>query len=303
MRSMGWKGYCRWSPVPGLRPGFPPLQQAQIVELACLEPIATGLHITHWTSADLARQAAAQGIVPAISPRSVRRILHHVALQPHRTRYWKTSQIDAEFKDRAEKILWCYGNAERLVGEGLWVVCVDEMPNLQVLERHPIRRAKPGQIERQEFEYTRHGTVNLVLLLVVHTGRMEAFCLDSKSARHYTRLLQSFRRRHHHLKGIFLIQDNDPTHIAHWTTDYFSASEGWWRPRFTPVHASWLNQAELLNHAFGYHYLKRRSFTSCEEYCAHVNVSWPEYNRLYAHSFDWTWTNHKMRKWYAEHVP
>lgn len=244
----------------------------------------------------------AGGLVSAISPRTVRQILHDVALQPHRTRYWKTSQLDAEFKARAEKILWCYANAERLVAEGIGVVCVDEMPNLQVLEREPIRRAKPGMIEHQEFEYTRHGTVNLVLFLVVHTGRMEAFCLDSKSAHNYTRLLQGFRRRHRHLKGIYLIQDNDSTHVAQWTTAYFSASDGWWRPRFTPVHASWLNQGELLNNAFSYHYLKRRSFKSRQEYIDHVNVSWPEYNRLYAHPFDWTWTNHKMRKWYAEHI-
>lgn len=270
--------------------------------MACLEPIATGLHITHWTSQDLAREAVAQGVVAAISPRSVRRILHDVSLQPHRTRYWKTSQLDAEFKTRAEKILWCYGNAERLVAKGIWVVCVDEMPNLQVLEREPIRRARPGQIERQEFEYTRHGTVNLVLLLVVHSGRMEAFCLNSKSAHNYTRLLQRFRQRHHHLKGIYLIQDNDSTHVAKWTTEYFSASDGWWRPRFTPVHASWLNQEELLNEAFGYHYLKRRSFQSRQEYIDHVEASWPEYNRLYAHPFEWTWTNHKMRKWYAKHA-
>src|ERR1700736_5820544 len=36
-----------------------PVQRAQIVELACLEPIAKGLHITHWSSADLACQAVA----------------------------------------------------------------------------------------------------------------------------------------------------------------------------------------------------------------------------------------------------
>jgi len=54
---------------------FPPLQRAQIVELACLEPIAKGLHITHWSSADLARQAINDGIVEAISPRTVRQIL------------------------------------------------------------------------------------------------------------------------------------------------------------------------------------------------------------------------------------
>lgn len=250
----------------------------------------------------MARQAVAEGIVSSISARTVRRILNRVSLRPHRTRYWKTSHLDAEFKDRAEKTLWCYANAERLVTQGIWVVCADEMPNLQVLERHPIRRAKPGQIERQEFEYTRHGTVNLVVLLAVHSGQMDAFCLDNKIALNYTRLLQSFRQRHRRLNGIYLIQDNDPTHIAQWTTDYFSASAGWWRPRFTPVHASWLNQAELLNEAFGYHYLKRRSFKDRREYIDHVNASWPEYNRRYAHPFQWTWTNQKMRNWYAKHV-
>src|SRR5712671_1018040 len=84
-----------------------PLQRAQIVELACLEPIAEGLHITHWTSKDLAHQAVQQGIVPAISDRTVRTILDQVDLQPHRTRYWRTSRIDTRFKERAEKILWC----------------------------------------------------------------------------------------------------------------------------------------------------------------------------------------------------
>src|SRR5436305_13217960 len=100
---------------PGASAGvFPPLQRARIVELACLEPIAEGLHITHWTSQDLARQAVADGIVDAISPRTVRQVLKDVDLQPHRTRSWKTSRLDEQFKGRAEQVLWCYANAERL---------------------------------------------------------------------------------------------------------------------------------------------------------------------------------------------
>src|SRR5437868_11419254 len=55
--------------------GITPVQRAQIVELACLEPVAKGLHITHWSSDDLARQAVADGIVAHISPRTVRYIL------------------------------------------------------------------------------------------------------------------------------------------------------------------------------------------------------------------------------------
>src|SRR5271163_4524983 len=59
-----------------------PVQRAQIVELACLEPVAKGLHITHWSSDDLARQAVTDRIVARISPRTVRGILSDVDLQP-----------------------------------------------------------------------------------------------------------------------------------------------------------------------------------------------------------------------------
>ena len=148
--------------------------------MACLEPVARDLHLTHWSSEDLARQAVLDRIVPAVSPRTVRRVLDAVDLQPHRTRYWRTTRLDARFKERAEKVLWCYANAERLAERGIWVVCTDEMPNKQVLERKPIRRAIPGSIEQREFEYTRHGTVNLLTFLVVHTGEMALACLGSE---------------------------------------------------------------------------------------------------------------------------
>src|SRR5512135_3204436 len=198
--------------VPGLleepqRPGRPtrisPLQRAQIVALACLEPVAEGLHITHWSSADLARQAVANGIVRSISPRTIRLILDRVDLQPHRTRYWRTTRLDPQFKARAEKVLWCYANAERLARCGYWVVCADEIPNFQVLQRRPIRRSIPGSIEQQEFDYTRHGTVNILTFLVVHTGRMRAVVLEQNDAANYVPALEGFHHRHRRLRGIY----------------------------------------------------------------------------------------------------
>ena len=165
--------------IPDKPSGFPPLQRAQIIQLACLEPIAEGLHITHWTSQDLARQAVADGIVDVISARTVRRILQEVDLQPHRTRTWKTAQLNAEFLERTVRVLWCYSYADYLARRGYWVVCADELPNFQVLER-PIRRAIPGSIEQREADYQRHGTVNVLVFLVVHTGRMEAVCVEQK---------------------------------------------------------------------------------------------------------------------------
>jgi transposase len=280
-----------------------PVQRAEIVELACLEPIAKGLHITHWSSEDLARQAVADKIVPEISPATVRRILHDVDLQPHRTRYWKTPRLDDRFKERAEQVLWCYGNAARLARQGIWVVCVDEIPTFQVLERDPIRRAVPGSIEQREFDYTRHGTVNMLVFLVVHSGLMELAFLERNDAEHYLPELELFRRQHQELRGVFLIQDGGSSHIAGDTHRYFAESDGWWRPRYTPANASWLNQAEILIHSFKHYYLKRGSWRSREEFKVHVLASWPEYNRLYAHPIEWTWTNQKMRQWFDEHAP
>jgi DDE superfamily endonuclease len=284
-----------------VRPGFPPLQRAQIVELACLEPIAKGLHITHWSSEDLARQAVADRVVESISPRTVRLILDRVDLQPHRTRYWRTTRLDARFKARAEKVLWCYANAERLARRGYWVVCADEIPNFQVLQRHPTRRAIPGSIEQREFDYTRHGTVNILTFLVVHTGSMQAVILEKNDAANHIPALRAFRRRHRRLRGIYLIHDGGPSHIAGATAEYFDGCHGWWRPRPTPARASWLDQAELLIHAFGDRYLKRGSWHDREGLIRHVADSWPEYNERYAHPFEWTWTNQKMRRWFARH--
>jgi transposase len=279
-----------------------PVQKAQIVKLACLEPVAKGLHITHWSSDDLARQAMQDGIVADISPRTVRRILHDVDLQPHRTRYWKTARLDAQFKQRAEQVLWCYGNASRLAAQGVWVVCVDEIPTFQVLERHPIRRGIPGSIEQQEFDYTRHGTVNMLVFLVVHTGLMELVFLAKNDHEHYIPELELFRRQHKELREVFLVQDGGPSHIAAETQSYFAKSHGWWKPRYTPANASWLDQAEILIHAFKHYYLKRKSWQSQEEFKTYALASWPEYNHRYAHPFEWTWTNQNMRRWFAKHT-
>src|SRR5207247_629712 len=160
-----------------------------------------------------------------ISARTVRRLLDDVDLQPHRTRYWRTSHLDEQFKRRAEQVLWCYAHAERLARQGLWVVAVDEKPNVQVLERDPLRRAIPGAIEQQEFEYTRHGTVNLLFFLIVHSGRLEVATEGSKDAEHYTREMRAFRRRHRHLQGVFLVQDGDPSHTAGATAAYWSGCD------------------------------------------------------------------------------
>ena len=126
---------------------------------------------------------------------------------------------------------------------------------------------------------------------------MRAVILEQNDAEHYIPALEEFRRRHRGRRGIYLIHDGGPSHIAGATARYFDGCHGWWRPRLTPARASWLDQAELLIHAFGDRYLKRSSWPDRQRFIT-MWASWPEYNERYAHPFEWTWTNQKMRRWF-----
>ncbi len=52
-------------------------------------------------------------------------------------------------------------------------VSIDEMTGIQALERAaPSLPMKPGQVERREFEYIRHGTKALIAAFDVATGKV-----------------------------------------------------------------------------------------------------------------------------------
>jgi hypothetical protein len=53
------------------------------------------------------------------------------------------------------------------------VLCVDEKPQIQALQRTaPTLPVRPGQPERQTFDYVRHGTTTLFAALGVATGKV-----------------------------------------------------------------------------------------------------------------------------------
>lgn len=52
---------------------FTPEQVAQILALACTDPVESGREVTHWTPRELAQEAVKRGIVGSISRRTVGR--------------------------------------------------------------------------------------------------------------------------------------------------------------------------------------------------------------------------------------
>jgi hypothetical protein len=271
--------------------------------LACCETAGLGLRMTHWSRRSLAKVAALRGLVPKIAHSTVSLILQAADLQPHRSRYWKTPTINADFEAKAARVLWCYERAFDLAEKGEIVVCLDEKPNLQALERRrPTRPMRPGQIEHQEFEYIRHGTVNFVAALVVHTGKMRGWCIEHNDSEHLHAILTDLFREHRRARRVHLVWDNGPAHIAEETATFLRTHYPHVRVLFTPAHASWLNQAELLLRAFSARYLKRGEWKSREQLIAHLDASWPEYNALFAHPIKWSWTRPKMHRWVERHA-
>jgi hypothetical protein len=54
--------------------------------------------------------------------------------------------------------------------------------------------------------------------------------------------------------------------------------------------------------AFTDKYLDRFDCDSKQELIDHLNVSWPEYNRYFAHPFTWSWTRNHMYQWAEKKV-
>ena len=166
------------APRSGSTGSFTAEQVTQILAVACEPPEQSGRPIDRWTHRELAVEVVGRGIVKSISVSQVGRYLSQAELQPHRSKYWlNTKEKDPEvFQQQVEFVCHTYLEAPDLYfQENTHTVSVDEMPGLQALERIaktiPMR---PGQPERIEYEYKRHGTLCLMGNWDVVLGQMIA---------------------------------------------------------------------------------------------------------------------------------
>ena len=276
------------------------LERVAIQQLACCELQGLKLELTHWSTRSLTAIARQRLHRPHLAHSTVSLILRDAQLQPHRTRSWITPTLNADFVQRATRILWLYERVKWLLAHDELVIALDEKPNLQALERaRPTQPMRPGQIERQEFEYVRHGTVNFLAVLILHSGEMQACCLEKNDSEHLCRALPTLLRPFRKWRRVHLIWDGGPSHASAATHTFLRSYGTWLRVLFTPAHAEWLNQAELLLKNFSLHYLKRASWRARQDLIDHLYASAPEYNRLFAHPINWKWTRRDLRDWMA----
>lgn len=276
---------------------FPPLQRVAIAGVACTAPRAYGGHVSRWDGRTLPQVVVEQAIVDSIHYTTVARILARASLQPHRSRYWKTARLDDACLRLAAKVLWCYEMVDWLHRRGEVVICMDEKPHIQALRRvAPTHPMGPGCIEGREFAYERKGVVHFLVAFNVYDGTMRGWWMDKNDHAHFSWGVRQVERRYAKARRLPLIMDNGGSHIAEETHRYF-ARRPHVRVLYTPAHASWLNQAELLRRAFTAKYLDRFDPESRQHLIEHLTLSWPAYNCRFAPPFEWSWTRRDLSTW------
>ena len=152
----------RDAPRSGRQPTFTPLQIVSIISIACEKPESYERPISKWTQREIAEEAIKQGIVASISKSHVGRILRSVDLRPDRIKGWCfTTEKDREaFQAQVQTICDTYLSAnENFDQEQVHTVSVDEATGIQANQkRAPTLPPQPGEVGKEETQYTRHGS-------------------------------------------------------------------------------------------------------------------------------------------------
>ncbi|MGO9884353.1 MAG: IS630 family transposase [Solirubrobacteraceae bacterium] len=222
-----------------------------MIRLACERPADSDVPLARWSSCELAREAVARGICEQISGVTVWRWLSDDAIKPWQHRSWIFPR-DPQFTAKAGRILDLYsGRWEgELLHPGDYVVCCDEKPSIQPRHRkHPIlpaaARVKRGQ--RVEHEYQRKGALCYLAAWDARRATLFDRCASKDGIVAFDSLVEQFMtvEPYSNARRVFVIADNGSAHRGQRSIDRL---QGAW-PNLTlvhtPVHASWLNQAEI----------------------------------------------------------
>src|SRR3974390_2579599 len=258
-------------PLPGKQPIYTKATDKRILKLLDKSPPAG---YARWTGPLLA------GELGDVDVQYVWRFLRSNKIDLAARKSWCESN-DPQFTAKAADVVGLYvAPPEKAI-----VLCVDEKPSIQALERAqgylklPNGRALTGQ----SHDYKRHGTTTLFAALNVASGWIIAE--HSKRRRRVeflgfmNRLVAAFPGRELHV-----ILDNLNTH---------KKNERWLKrhPKvhfhFTPTGSSWLNQIEIWFSILQGQSLTGASFTTLDDLQEHIDAFIAQYNET-ATPFAWT---------------
>src|SRR5579875_568043 len=194
---------------------------------------------------------------------------------------WCESE-DPEFVAKAADVVGLY----MAPPENAMVICVDEKPSIQALERAQGYLKLPGgrTLTGRSHDYKRNGTSTLFAAFEVATGKVTA---GHKNRRRRVEFLSFMNElvAAYPGKTLHVVLDNLSTHKP--KNDRWLKRHPNVRFHFTPTRASWLNQVEIWFSILESQSLAGASFTSVKQLREHIDAFIESYNQS-ATPFVWT---------------
>lgn len=216
-----------------------------------------------------------------------------------------------------------YQAAPTQLAAGVHTISCDEMTGVQALERAaPTQPMRPGQVERREFEYIRHGTLSLMANLEVGNGRIIQSSLGpTRTEVDFVAHIAQTVATDEEAQWIFIV-DQLNTHksegLVCWVAEVcgvttelgvkgtngilesmasrsvFLSDQGH-RIRFVyvPLHTSWLNQVEIWFSILIRRLLHRANMASLEELQERIRA-FIVYSNQTAKAFKWTYNGRHL---------
>ncbi|MCA1681320.1 MAG: transposase [Actinobacteria bacterium] len=255
--------------------------------IACELPASHDLPLSRFSRAELYRLVIERGVTEASAS----------TIWRWQTRSWIFPR-DPAFAEKAGRALDLYGrifDGKRLRPDE-YVICADEKTQLQALgRRHNTVPPGPGRPGLVEFDYLRGGTLAYLAAWDVHHARLFDRVEQTTGIVPFGRLVEQVMtvEPYASARRVFWIVDNGSSHagktpIARMHTAHDNAEL-----IHLPVHASWLNQAELFFSIVQRKALTPNDFDSLPELARRL-MDFAQHYRNIARPFHWTFTRHDL---------